>query len=188
MRSSSACRRRRAIPMRHRAPSSSTPRTTSTAASSRSCAWSTAPSRRPRRCGRWRPAPSSRPRSRLPVAGDGVDADALGGRGRLPGHRPQGRQPATSATRSRPGATAPRRPPGYKDVKPMVFAGPSRRTPTSTRPPRRSGAAEAQRRGALLRAGDVAGARLRLSLRLPRATAHGDRASAWSASSISTCS
>ena len=40
---------------------------------------------------------------------------------------------------------------------------------------RRARAAEAERRRALLRAGDVAGARLRLPLRLPRSPAHGDR-------------
>ena len=40
---------------------------------------------------------------------------------------------------------------------------------------RRARAAEAERRRALLRARDVAGARLRLSLRLPRVAAHGDR-------------
>ena len=40
---------------------------------------------------------------------------------------------------------------------------------------RRAREAEAQRRGALLRARDVAGARLRLPLRLPRPAAHGDR-------------
>ena len=39
----------------------------------------------------------------------------------------------------------------------------------------RARAAEAQRRGALLRARDVAGARLRLPLRLSRPPAHGDR-------------
>ena len=66
--------------------------------------------------------------------------------------------------------------PGYKDVKPMVFAGP---LPDRLRPvpraARRARAAEAERRGALLRAGDLAGARLRLPLRLPRPPAHGDR-------------
>ncbi len=39
----------------------------------------------------------------------------------------------------------------------------------------RAGEAQAQRRRALLRARDVAGARLRLPLRVPRAAAHGDR-------------
>ena len=43
---------------------------------------------------------------------------------------------------------------------------------------RRAREAQAQRRGALLRARDVAGARLRLPLRLPRPAAHGDRARA----------
>ena len=69
--------------------------------------------------------------------------------------------------------------PGYKEVKPMVFAG---LFPTDSDaypgPARRARAAEAQRRGARLRARDVAGARLRLPLRLPRTAAHGDRARA----------
>ena len=43
---------------------------------------------------------------------------------------------------------------------------------------RRARPPEAERRGALLRAGDLPGARLRLSLRLPRTAAHGDRARA----------
>ena len=43
---------------------------------------------------------------------------------------------------------------------------------------RRAREAEAQRRGALLRARDLAGARVRVPLRLPRAAAHGDRARA----------
>ena len=66
--------------------------------------------------------------------------------------------------------------PGYKDVKPMVFAGslPDRLGRLS-RAARRAREAQAERRGALLRAGDVAGARLRVPLRLPRAPAHGDR-------------
>ena len=63
--------------------------------------------------------------ARLPVAGDGVDADALGGRGRLPRHGPEGREPrCASATRSTSRRNAGSEPlPGYKDVKPMVFAG-----------------------------------------------------------------
>ena len=52
-RSSSVCRRRKAISPRRPARSSSTPPTTSTAASSPSCASSTASSRRVKRCGRW---------------------------------------------------------------------------------------------------------------------------------------
>src|SRR5438093_212414 len=43
---------------------------------------------------------------------------------------------------------------------------------------RRARAAEAERRGALLRAGDEQGARLRIPLRVPRPAAHGDRARA----------
>ena len=61
----------------------------------------------------------------------------------------------------------------------MVFAGlfptDSDAVPGAAR---RARAAEAERRRALLRAGDVAGARLRLPLRLPRPAAHGDRARA----------
>ena len=46
------------------------------------------------------------------------------------------------------------------------------------RPPRRAREAGPQRRRALLGAGDLRGARLRLPLRLPRPAAHGDRARA----------
>ena len=58
----------------------------------------------------------------------------------------------------------------------MVFAG---LFPTDSDDvpgaPRRTRAAEAERRRALLRAGDVERARLRVPLRLPRPAAHGDR-------------
>src|SRR6058998_1264876 len=55
--------------------------------------------------------------------------------------------------------------PGYKEVKPMVFAG---LFPTDSD-------AYPELRDSVLRARDVSGAWLRLSLRLPRAVAHGDR-------------
>ena len=69
--------------------------------------------------------------------------------------------------------------PGYKDVKPMVFAG---LFPTdSDEYPELRDALERLKLNdarALLRARDLAGARLRLPLRLPRPAAHGDRARA----------
>ena len=66
--------------------------------------------------------------------------------------------------------------PGFKELQPMVFAGlypvegheyPELREALEKLQP--------QRCVALLRTGDVHGARLRLPLRLPRAAAHGDR-------------
>ena len=68
---------------------------------------------------------------------------------------------------------------GYREVRPMVFCG---LFPIDTdryrRPPRRAREAGPQRRRALLGAGDLRGARLRLPLRLPRPPPHGDRARA----------
>ena len=93
---------------------------------------------------------------------------------------PQGRQPA--ARRRHAHVPAQRRRGGPPGLQGREADGLRRALPDGLRrvsgPPRRSGAAEAQRRGALLRAGDVAGARLRLPLRLPRPAAHGDRARA----------
>ena len=104
--------------------------------------------------------------------------DARRRRGRLRRHGAQGRLEAARRRHAhRRQARRGGEPlPGYKDVKPMVFAGPVpdrlRRLPRAAR---RAREAEAERRGALLRARDLAGARLRLPLRLPRPPAHGDR-------------
>jgi hypothetical protein len=83
--------------------------------------------------------------------------------------------PTPVAPRSPP----PRRLPGFKEIQPQVFAG---LYPTEANQydsaARRAGKAQAQRRLAALRARGVAGAGLRLSLRLPGPAAHGDRAGA----------
>ncbi len=69
--------------------------------------------------------------------------------------------------------------PGFKEIKPRVFAG---LFPVELRRlrvvPRRAAEAEAQRLGAALRARGLDRARLRLPLRLPRPAAHGHRAGA----------
>ena len=81
-----------------------------------------------------------------------------------------------SPSSSRP-AAAPL--PGFKQIKPRVFAG---LFPVELRGlrelPRRAREAEAERLGAALRAGGFRRARVRLSLRLPRPAAHGHRAGA----------
>ena len=66
--------------------------------------------------------------------------------------------------------------PGFKELKPMVFAGlyPVESHQYS-RAARGAREAAAQRLGVLLRAGDLGRARLRVPLRLPRPAAHGDR-------------
>ena len=101
-------------------------------------------------------------------------------RGRLRDHRTEGRQQAArrrhahlgAPTRRRAGARLQGR---QADGLRRPLSDRLRRLP---RAPRRTRATEAERRRALLRAGDFAGARLRLPLRLPRPPAHGDRARA----------
>ena len=66
--------------------------------------------------------------------------------------------------------------PGYRDAKPMVFAGLYSIEDTEYESaPRRPREASPQRPGVHVRARDLPGAGLRLSLRLPRHAAHGDR-------------
>ena len=69
--------------------------------------------------------------------------------------------------------------PGFKEIQPQVFAGlyPTEASEYDSAA-RRAGKAQAQRLLAALRARGEPGARLRLSLRLPRPAAHGDRAGA----------
>ena len=133
--------------------------------------------------------------SREPVAGDGAghrvrrggdrrhvacaraDRVAVGRRGRLRHHRPEGR---LAAARRRHAHLAPtaccraaaRLPGRQADGLRGDLPDGLRRLPGA---PRRARAAEAERRVALVRAGDLAGARLRLPLRVPRPAAHGDR-------------
>ena len=74
---------------------------------------------------------------------------------------------------------AERGPAGLQGDQAVGLRGPlSDRGERVRRAARRAGEAQAQRRVAALRAGGVAGARLRLSLRLPRDAAHGHRAGA----------
>ena len=66
--------------------------------------------------------------------------------------------------------------PGFKELKPMVFAGLVPRGKSSVRRTARgTGEVAAERRLVLLRAGNVSGARVRLSVRVPRVAPHGDR-------------
>ena len=176
-RSSSVCRRPPAIRPRRRARSSSTPRTTSTAASSRSYAWSTVllPARGPpddgdRHAVRGRGA-------RLLHADDDAGRVAVGGRGRLRRHRAEG-----SVEPARRRHDHVRRPPcrgAAARLQGREADGVRRALPDGLRrlpgAARRARAAEAERCGAVLRAGELARARLRLPLRLPRPAAHGDR-------------
>ena len=85
-----------------------------------------------------------------------------------------------SATRSRTRqGRAPSRLPGFKEVKPQVFAGLYPVESNQYEALRNAlDEAQAQRRVAALRARGLAGARLRLPLRLPRPAAHGHRAGA----------
>ncbi len=117
---------------------------------------------------------------RLHGAGDAPGRRAHRGRGRLRDHGPQGRlraprrRHAHHRDRRRDRAAA--------GLQGREADGVRRPLPDGLRPvpraARRARAAEAERRRALLRAGDVAGARLRVPQRLPRAAAHGDRARA----------
>ena len=171
---------------------SSTPGTTPTAASSAWCGWSTA------RC-------ASGHKIQFMATGRAYEIDELGvfspeaearsrrsrrRRGRLllrrhQGHRSRRKIGDTITDASRPTAAAF---PGFKEVKPMVFAG---LFPVDRRrlrgPARRRGEAAAERRLLLLRAGELGRARLRVPLRLPRAcsTWRSSR-SGWSASSTSS--
>ena len=181
-RSSSGSRRRRGDPDAPRARArSSTPRTTSTAASSPSSASSTARSRPARaaarhgaraRASRSRSSASSRPthaaapsRSTAGEVGYVITGlkDVIAAPRRRHAHRRARRRPTEPL-------------PGYKDVKPMVFAG-LFPTDSDDYPELRDALDRLKLNDAraLLRARDVAGARLRLPLRLPRPAAHGDR-------------
>ncbi len=115
--------------------------------------------------------------ARVPRPGDDCDAKAYRGRGRLRDHGAQGREPASGrghaddGPRRRRGA-APRLQGREADGLRWALPDGLRPVPGAARCAR---AAEAQRRVAVLRAGDVAGARLRLPLWVPRPAPHGDR-------------
>ena len=119
-------------------------------------------------------------RHRLLPPGDDRRAGNGGGRRRLPDHRHQGRRQAAGRRHAdRPRAAGRRAagglPRGAADG--LLRALPDRHRPLR-RPARRAREAGPQRRRALLGAGDLRGARLRLPLRLPRPAPHGDRARA----------
>ena len=120
-------------------------------------------------------------RHRLLHARPAARRAALGGRGRLPDHRHQGRHAAArrrhaddqeprSATEA--AARLPRR---QADGVLRPVPDEQRRLPGAAR---RAREADAQRRGAVVGAGDLRRARVRLPLRLPRPAAHGHRARA----------
>ena len=119
-------------------------------------------------------------RHRLLPAGDDRGRGDGRRRRRLPDHRHQGRRQAARRRHAdRPGAAGRRAagglPRGAADG--LLRALPDRHRPLR-RPARRAREARPQRRRALLGAGDLGGARLRLPLRLPRPPPHGDRARA----------
>ncbi len=105
---------------------------------------------------------------------------ARGGRGRLRDHGPEGGLRAPRRRHAdRRGPAGDRPASGIQGREADGVRGPVpdglRRLPGAAR---RAREAQAQRCGAVLRARDVPGARLRIPLRFPRAAAHGDRARA----------
>ena len=115
----------------------------------------------------------------LPPGDDGGGRDG-GRRRRLPDHRDQGRDQAAGRRHpDRPGRPRGRAAGGLPRGSPdgLLRPLPDRHRPLRG-PPRRAREARPQRRRALLGAGDLRGARVRLPLRLPRPPAHGDRARA----------
>ena len=105
---------------------------------------------------------------------------ARGGRDRLPHHGPQEPRRPAGGRHAHPGREAGERGPagvsrGQADGVLRPLPGRRRRL---RRPARRAREAVAERRLAALGARDLAGARLRLSLRVPRPAAHGHRARA----------
>ena len=105
-----------------------------------------------------------------------VDRVARRRRGRLRLRQHQGHRPGQDRRHHHRAPKPTAEPlPGFKEVKPMVFAG---LFPIDTEEYENLRDAleklQAQRRVVLLRAGELAGPRLRLPLRLPRPAAHGD--------------
>src|SRR5207253_1313238 len=105
------------------------------------------------------------------------ERDARCGGGRLRDHRAQGREPA--ARRGHGHVVAPGRRRAAPRLQGREADGLRRAVPDRLgRVPgaaRRARAAKAERRSALLRAGDVSGTRFRLPVRLPGTAAHGNR-------------
>ena len=180
-RSSPRCRRPSAISPRRCACCCSTAGTTPTAAWSSWCASSTACCARSRRCASWpraattrsRPsARSRRSRARSPSSAAGevgffTAAIKEVGDARVGDTITEAGRPCAEAAARLPAGQAD----GVRRHLPDRF-GPLRRSA------RRAGQAAPQRRVVLARAGDVGGAGVRLSLRLPGPAAHGDRAGA----------
>ena len=126
----------------------------------------------------------------LLLAGHAAGEAPLRGRGGLHRDRPQGRLAAAGRRHADAGpgrrrAAAARLPGRQADG--VRGALPDRLRPVP-RAARRAREAEAERRRAVLRAGDLAGAGVRVPLRLPRACCTWTScASGWSASTTSTC-